>query len=251
MREAALANMYRAADPFPHIKVDGMFDADRLRAAAAEIAAIPIDPTKPFYGSFEKRNISDMDRLPPVTRGLVEEMNAAPFLAWLERVTGIENLQPDPGLVGGGIHQIGPGGFLKVHTDFNWHKGLEMHRRVNVLLYLNEGWDEAWGGALELWKPDMSECRARYAPLFNRLVVFSTTDESYHGHPDPLQCPPDVRRNSIALYYYTKERPADEVKFGQTTLTNYRPRTADRLGLKHKVHQAMLRLPGMKKLLGQ
>lgn len=79
------------------------------------------------------------------------ELNGPEFRAWLSDVTGIPGLLADPELEGGGIHQIPTGGYLKIHTDFNWNKRLEMHRRVNVLLYLNEDWDEDWGGHIEFW----------------------------------------------------------------------------------------------------
>ncbi len=99
-----------------------------------------------------------------------------------------------------------------------------------MLLYLNSNWDEAWGGDLELWDPEMKHCEKKFAPIFNRLAVFSTTDTSFLGHPDPLLCPPDVRRKSIALYYYTAERPADEVRRGRSVQTDYRARDNEVFG---------------------
>lgn len=242
---------YSAADPFPHIVIDGLFPDDALRQVVAEIARDEIEPEKEFYGSFRKRKTSDIARLGPAARRLIEELNGPAFLQFLEKLTGIEALVPDPYLEGGGVHQIGTGGFLKVHTDFNWHKKLSLHRRLNALLYLNEGWKEDWAGQLELWDASMTACRQRIAPLFNRLVVFSTTDTSYHGHPDPLRAPEGVYRNSVALYYYTVARPAGETAFGKSVMTNYRERPAERFEggkLKHRIHQALIRNPLMRRL---
>lgn len=118
-------------------------------------------------------------------------------------MTGIEGLIQDPYLFGGGIHSVGAGGFLKIHADFNWHHKLNLYRRLNLLLYLNSDWQETWGGALELWDVDMASCRVSIPPLINRMVIFNTSDMSFHGHPDPLMCPENRMRNSIALYYYT------------------------------------------------
>lgn len=157
--------------------------------------------------------------------GLIDEMNAPPFISWLESVTGIVGLQPDPTLFGGGLHQILRGGFLKVHADFSWHAELRMYRRVNVILYLNEGWQDAWGGHLELWRTDMSECAARVAPVANRMAIFSTNADSFHGHPDPLACPEDAIRSSIALYYYTRD-PAPGCSASE--MTDYRSRPSER-----------------------
>jgi hypothetical protein len=125
-------------------------------------------------------------------------------------MTGATGLVSDPFLEGGGLHQIARGGRLAVHADFSVHPRLGLDRRLNLLLYLNRDWDEDWGGELELWSGDMSRCAKKVAPAFNRLVVFKTTDRSFHGHPDPLDCPAGVARRSIALYYYSNGRPRSE-----------------------------------------
>ena len=79
------------------------------------------------------------------------------------------------------------------------------------MVYLNENWEESYGGHFELWEKDMSKSSVKILPLFNRIAMFSTTGDSWHGHPDPLSCPPDRSRKSLALYYYTNGRPAYEV----------------------------------------
>ena len=134
-------------------------------------------------------------------------LNSGPFLAFLERLTGINGLIADPHLRGGGVHIIRRGGKLGIHADFNHHKRLKVFRRLNLLLYLNREWDEAWGGHLELWNRDKTRCCRRIAPVFNRTVIFDTSNFSYHGHPEPLECPQDESRKSLALYYYTVDCP--------------------------------------------
>ncbi len=104
-----------------------------------------------------------------------------------------------------------PGGLLKIHADFNKHPVTQLDRRLNVLVYLNKDWEEAYGGHFELWDKNMEKAEVRILPIFNRMAVFSTTSYSYHGHPDPLTCPADRSRKSIALYYYTNGRPAEEI----------------------------------------
>ena len=148
--------------------------------------------------------------LAPVVRAFLDAMNGYEMLQFLEALTGIEGLIPDPYFGGGGLHQIEPGGFLKIHADFNVHPKLKLDRRLNLLTYLNKDWRDEWGGHLELWNAPMTERRQRIAPLFNRTVVFSTTDTSFHGHPHPLTSPPGVTRKSVSLYYYTAGRPQEE-----------------------------------------
>ena len=157
------------------------------------------------------------------------------FLQFLSEVTGIPNLISDPGFEGGGLHQIVRGGKLGVHADFNRHRDYGLDRRLNLLLYLNKDWREEYGGNLELWDRDMIQCEARVAPLFNRVMVFGTTDFTFHGHPDPLQCPEGMTRKSMALYYFSNGRPAEEVTGDHSTLFrardqgDFRPTVAQRV----------------------
>jgi Rps23 Pro-64 3,4-dihydroxylase Tpa1-like proline 4-hydroxylase len=140
------------------------------------------------------------------------------MLLWLEALTGIEGLIPAPYFGGGGLHQIEPGGFLKIHADFNVHPKLKLDRRLNMLVYLNKDWRDEYGGHLELWDRDLSACRKKILPSFNRTVIFSTTDTSFHGHPHPLTAPVGMSRKSVSLYYYTAGRPEAERSAPHDTL---------------------------------
>ncbi len=145
-------------------------------------------------------------------------MNAPPMLGFLEQLTAIDGLIPDPYLGGAGPHQILSGGFLKVHVDFNVHPKLKLDRRLNMLIYLNQDWQEDWGGHLELWDREVQRCHRKILPIFNRTVVFSTTETSYHGHPNPLRCPEERTRKSLSFYYYTNGRPEAELSAPHDTL---------------------------------
>ena len=161
------------------------------------------------------------------TRALLYQLNSSVFIDFLETLTGIRGLIPDPHFWGGGVHQIVRGGFLKVHTDFNRHPRLKLDRRLNLLLYLNPEWQEEWGGHLELWDRGMAKCGKRILPIFGRCVVFSTTDFSNHGHPDPLNCPEGMTRKSLALYYYSNGRPSSETA-GKHYSTSFRRRPGEK-----------------------
>jgi hypothetical protein len=215
-----LAERYRAAEPFPHIVLDGLFpDADLGRVLAefpapGETEWVRFDsPTEKKLGFHHEKSA-----IGPAVRDFLYRMNSWEMLAFLERLTGIDGLIPDPYFGGGGLHQIEPGGFLKVHADFNWHPKLRLDRRLNMLIYLNRDWREEYGGHLELWDRTMTACVRSILPVFNRTVVFSTTDHSYHGHPQPLRCPPGMIRRSVSLYYYTSGRPAEEASAPHDTI---------------------------------
>ena len=201
---------YADASPFPHVALDDFFPAAPLRKIAA---AVPLPGEAWVHRQRDvavKWGLPDERAMDALTRRMVHELQAPPFLGFLEELSGIRGLIPDPYLLGGGIHQIERGGFLKIHADFNFHKRLRLHRRLNLLVFLNEGWQEDWGGHLELWDREMETCVRKYLPSFNRSVVFDITDWSYHGHPHPLTPPEGVTRRSIALYYYSAERPPEE-----------------------------------------
>jgi hypothetical protein len=219
-----LAVSFQQASPFPHVVVDDVFPAMLLDDVLSEYP----EPEDVEWQSFNlptelKLALADTDGMGPVTRHLLAEFNGQVFVDFLERLTGITGLIPDPHYEGGGLHQIRRDGFLKVHADFNRHNRLPLDRRINVLLYLNHDWPEAFGGHLELWNRTMTRCEQRILPVFNRMVVFATTDFAYHGHPDPLTCPSNRARRSMALYYYTNGRPASEVSYTHTTLFRARP----------------------------
>lgn len=223
---------YANAQPFPHAQFDDFLPPATLAAVLAEYPAPEAvsdwrrNDARDAAGRVAqalKLGYSDTLKLGPTLRGLLHELNGGPFLRWLERLTGIPHLLPDAHLHGGGLHQYLPGAVLRVHADFNKLPGYALDRRLNLLLYLNPGWQADWGGDLELWNRDMSACARRVAPLANRCVVFSTTSDSYHGMPEPLACPPGTTRRSLALYYYTNGRPDDERRPEHNTLWQARP----------------------------
>lgn len=207
----ALTERYRTASPFPHAVLDRLFPDDVLQRALAEFPRPEEIEWRRFESATEKKlGYWHETPLPAYLWDLMQAMNAPPMLDFLERLTGIDGLVPDPYFGGAGPHQILPGGFLKVHVDFNVHPKIRLDRRLNMLIYLNEGWREEWGGHLELWDRDVTRCVERILPAFNRTVVFSTTETSYHGHPHPLACPPGNSRKSLSFYYYTAGRPEEE-----------------------------------------
>ena len=215
----AHADRYKTAEPYPHVVVDDVFDPVLLEEILKEIDAMDRTQWHVTQRETERKYSSeDFRHFGPLTRALISQLNAAPFLAFLENLTGIAGLVPDPHLRGGGLHEIHRDGVLGVHADFNYYQRLGLYRRLNLLLYLNVGWSEDWGGDLELWDKGGTHCVARVSPLFNRMVIFDTSDRHYHGHPRPLQCPPDRARKSIALYYYTVQAPADCSAEAHTTI---------------------------------
>ncbi len=235
-----LHDEYVSADPFPHIAIDNFLPEALIQKILADFPARPVEEEVNFDGGylgFHKRQI------PPAncdgfSRDLFNFFNSAPILKFLEGITGIKGLIPDPYYMGGGYHEISRGGLLGVHADFRLNKNLNVQRRINMLIYLNEDWQEEWGGQLELWDKEMKHKVRGIYPFINRCVIFNTDGDSYHGHPEALNCPENVNRRSIALYYYTaSDAILDEIPAHDTM---YRARPTDSADIKREA--AMLRV---------
>ncbi len=223
---AELRRQFVAGRPTPHLVLD-----DFLAPEAAERASEfpPLGDGWIHYLHYNERTFGMNDRnlLPSPVVALVDELSSDEFVGFLSEITGL-SLRPDSSLEGGGLHQSPRGGYLNLHADFTVHPHRPLWRRtLNLLLYLNPAWDDAWGGHLELWDPHLTRCVKRIAPRFNRAVLFHTHERSYHGYPDPLRCPHGVGRKSLALYYFKEEseRP-------RALATRYRGRPGD--GVVHK-----------------
>ena len=218
---------YSTAAPFPHIYLDNVFPEYTLETILEEFP-VPGQINWQEFSNNKELKLAAKNELEfgEFTRHFIHTLNSRPFLEFLETLTGIKGLLPDPYLEGGGLHQIMQGGMLKIHADFNRHPATGLDRRLNVLIYLNKEWAESFGGHFELWDKDMSQAVVKILPIFNRMAIFSTTSTSYHGHPDPLTCPPDRSRKSIALYYYTNGRPAEEVTAEHSTIFKRRAEDA-------------------------
>ncbi|MFN3346149.1 MAG: 2OG-Fe(II) oxygenase [Chloroherpetonaceae bacterium] len=226
-RLPVLKAQYASARPFAHIVLDDFINADFAKAAYDQFPK-PDSGEWIQYKHINEKKLGRRDRatIPDVHLAIIDELNSRRFVEWLSELTGIKNLIADPSLEGGGLHQTERGGFLNIHTDFTSHQH-EKHwaRRVNVLLYLNKDWQEHYGGHLELWEHDMSQCAKKILPTFNRCVIFNTDSDSYHGHPHPLNTPQGETRKSIALYYFTEETSIPKAR-----ATDYRPLPQDPTG---------------------
>lgn len=211
---------YTDAQPYSHIVLDDFLNS----ASARQIMEHFPDPKggmdwdRYAYEGYEMKIASSKEeQFPAIIRHAMHDLNSGPFVRFLQQLTGIEHLFADPHLLGGGVHLTGRGGHLGIHADFNWHPELLAHRRVNVMLYFNEHWQEDYDGALELWSTDAKNCVKRIEPVFNRAIIFNTTSNSFHGHPRPLQVPQGQWRRSIAMYYYSTQRPEVELQAPHNT----------------------------------
>ena len=211
-------NEYRQAQPFPHIVIDDFLPPSLLNGVIDDFRNYnnwgwdnsnysKDHQVKKFFSPWN----NDGDTTLPInTKLILNYFNSPDVINMLEELTGIKGLIADPTLLNGGMHKIDSGGKLSIHTDSRKHTITGNYRRINLLIYLNKDWNKEWGGSLQLWDKDMTTMVQNIQPLFNRVVIFNTGADTYHGHPHPLNTPNGMSRISLALYYYTKENPDTE-----------------------------------------
>lgn len=195
--------------PFNHVVIDDFFPLEKARKLSEEFP--DYDDSSWFYynNPLEKKktNNSWLD-FPPETYKTFSFLNSCQFIKSLCEKTEIKKLYPDIGLHGGGWHIHSRGGKLNIHLDYSIHPKTGLQRKLNLILYLTEGWKPEWGGGLELWShnPETKlplKQEKVIDNVFNRAILFDTTQNSWHGLPQPLDCPEGIYRKSIAVYYMT------------------------------------------------
>lgn len=218
-----MGSSYSKAYPFPHIIIDNFLPETIANEIHKELV---INDTwyreendwlqdyqvnKFFLPNGQENGVKEIYSSTPRTSLVIDYLNSKEFLVYLEELTGISNLYSDSEFMhGGGIHKINNGGQLSVHLDYSVHPITKKTRKVNLLLYLNPNWNPEWGGNLELWTKNNSHAASSIEPFFNRCVIFTISPIAFHGHPEPMNCPNDVSRYSLALYYFTDEQPEIE-----------------------------------------
>lgn len=221
-----LLRQAQAAEPFPFVLIDDFLDDEFAREILAwwpsYEAAAKAGRTFRTINERRKVQVTDSARFPEPMQDLDRALASSEFTDSMSAIFGISDLLPDPDLVGGGLHQTGPRGRLDVHVDFNYIEERKLHRRLNILIYFNRGWLPEWGGQLELWNSDVSKCIHSIDPVFNRCVIFETSESSYHGVTE-VRCPKGELRRSFAGYYYTEAAPAHWTGETHSTIFMARP----------------------------
>jgi len=218
-----LAARFRERDPFRHVVIDDFFAPDYCAQLLTQFPAFERGNARNEDGGIgNKSTIEKIRGLGPAFSALDDLVQSGEFLTLVGRVTGIADLLYDPWYFGGGTHENRNGQDLDAHVDFNRHPVEKWHRRLNLIVYLNHEWNDAWGGSLELHSDPRSpdDRVTKITPLYNRAVIFETTEWSWHAFPR-IALPADkqgLTRKSIALYFYTTQRPADELADTHSTI---------------------------------
>jgi hypothetical protein len=232
VREGAgdLRERFAAAQPFRHLVIDDLLDPALFRPLVEQFPAFDAKNALNEYGETGGKAVrADLPSLGEGYARFDALMRDRDFLVWLSDVTSIPKLLYDPDYLGGGTHENVSGQDLDPHVDFNYHTNGRWHRRLNLILFLNERWEEAWGGCLQLhrnpWLPSSEDVIKTVIPRANRAVIFETTEDSWHGFRRIALPESEIglTRRSIAVYFYTAERPIEQTVPGHGTYYVPRP----------------------------
>jgi len=232
---ARLAAQYKGRKPYDYGCFDNFLPLEILERVREEALSMGSKDPEHASGNEKLKTSFTPDYLPNYTKAVFHALNSRPFIQFLEQMSGIKGLIPDPYFQGGGIHRTETGGFLGIHADFDHHPLMNLERRMNVLIYLNPDWKDEYGGSFEVWTNDMSQKVAGFAPVMNRMCCFSTGRDTMHGNPEAVNHPRNEPRLSIALYYYTATW--QEGRTAQSTVFKQRPGKGDA-----KSNEAVLRV---------
>lgn len=208
---STFAKEWREAKPFSHITLPNFLNKDVANAVASEFPDLESSDWRIYNNALEiKKTLNHWDKFGPNTYQVFEYLNSSSFVSGIESLVECE-LFPDFGLNGGGLHSHKRGSKSNVHLDYSIHPKLKLERRINLLIYMTPNWKEAYGGALELHAkhPDRDapgELVKMIFPMFNTALLFDTSQESWHGLPEPIMCPEKITRNSLAVYYLSEPR---------------------------------------------
>ncbi len=225
---------YKAAKPFPHIKFEKFLDNSYAKKLYKNFPKYDDNCwiNHKQYGKNINTNYKkaqhDERYFSKELRTFLRSLNSKQFILFLETLTGIDGLIPDPYFIGGGLHIAKEKGYLNIHTDFNWHHKLQLHRRVNILIYLTPNFQKKNKGEFELYDSKKKRRIKQYTPTFNSCLIFSTNPNSFHGHPNPVKG--KIYRRVINVYYYSANRPKNEIY--NPTFTNYKEIKKNKIDLR-------------------
>ena len=196
--------------PFNHCIIDNFFELRLAKKLENDFPNFNSNIWHEYNNPLEVKKIcNNWNLFPQDTYKAINYLNSDEFVSILQKQLSKKNkIYTDVGLNGGGWHIHKKGGKSNTHLDYSIHPKLPLQRKLNLIVYLSSKWKENWGGSLGLYDNKSSKNPGKLVknilPKFNRAILFDTTQNSWHGLPEPLKCPNNQYRKSIAIYYLCK-----------------------------------------------
>jgi hypothetical protein len=224
-----LHRRFANAKPFRYVVIDNFLDPATARCLSENFPSL--EEMKVSYNGINEKKAehSSFANLASCFEETRHKLFENDFVRRIESISGLEGLSVLDDRYGYGLHQGGNGSFLDIHIDYNIHPLKKKHRRLNMILFLSKQWEEKWGGHMQFWNADVTQCMQAIKPEFNRCVIFECNNISYHGY-ETIICPEEVTRKSFYLYFFTEV--AENLRFHDTV---FKPLPTDSLAKKIKV----------------
>ena len=199
-----LKQSFDKALPIPHIIIDNFLPDNVFKDLCDDIKNYPPEKwiVKNLGISSVRKEARDFTESPVVNQ-ILTNLTAHSFVTWMGKITANASIIPDPHHLGAGLTSTPSGTNLGLHVDFNWNDMLKLNRKFNLILYVNEYWEDDWNGYLEFWNKESTECLYTVRPSPNRLIFWEYEQDLIHGFTKPINCPPEVERQNLMTIYYT------------------------------------------------
>lgn len=201
-------------EPFDHVVIDNFISDIEAEQLSKEFPNYNSQIWSTYGYTYDspiekKRTIRDWKAFPPNTYQFFLKLCSKKMSNFIESLFNCKNeIFPDYGLHGAGWHTHKSGDHLNIHLDYSIHPFANLQRKYNLILYLTPNWNNSWGGSLEFWSHDFKNNKPNEKiktinNIYKRAVIFDTTQNSWHGISEPINCPENIFRKSIAMYFLT------------------------------------------------
>lgn len=153
-----------------------------------------------------KSTTQDPSIMAPLVMEAIYAFQHADVVSLIGEATGIDQLEPDPTHLRGGLSMMFKDNFLNPHIDNSHGPGGRLYRRLNLLYYVAPDWRTENGGNLELWDENVRR-PVTLTARFNRLVIMNTNRISWHS-VSPVVV--DEPRCCVSNYYFSPLSPHGE-----------------------------------------
>jgi Rps23 Pro-64 3,4-dihydroxylase Tpa1-like proline 4-hydroxylase len=136
----------------------------------------------------------------PLLEEVIYAFQAKEVVQLIGEICNLNKVYPDEYLYAGGLSIMNKGSFLNPHLDNSHDKDRNRWRVLNLLYYVTPDWSIENGGNLELWPNGLKEEQITIESSYNRLVVMTTHQNSWHS---VSKVEAESERCCVSNYYFS------------------------------------------------
>jgi|694.fasta_scaffold138821_3 hypothetical protein len=212
-----LPEEYQNIKPYPYYYQDNILDPKFALELQKEILEIPKDAFDTYDNPFEtKLTFRDKNNFPELSERLFKYLESDYYINKVSKLCGYKLIK-DPNRNFTQIHTYENNGKLDIHLDAEVHPITKDYKMITLGIYLSYDWKDTYGCDLEIWNGDswkesnhkIYDCVTKVAPIFNRLIIFTNTNNSWHGNPNIMDGNNDSKRIFVTISYLSPNENKD------------------------------------------